>query len=162
MTRATGLLLVMAVALLVGAAGGTHRAAAGALPPGNTAEQWNQIAEDTVVGSGAFQNEGYLYMAYESTAVYDAVVSIAGRYQPLEPSFRVSKNASPDAAVVEAAYRTLRHFFPAANANLDALYATALSAIPEGAAKQAGERVGGVAANQVIRGRSLDALTLPR
>jgi hypothetical protein len=153
--------LVVAVALLVGAAAGSERDAAGALPPGNTVEQWDQIAEDTVVGSGAFQNEGYLYMAYESTAVYDAVVSIDGRYQPLEPAFRVSRNASPDAAVVEAAYRTLRHFFPAANSSLDPLYAAALSAIPDGPAKQAGERIGVVAANQVIRGRSLDALTLP-
>src|SRR5262249_5036246 len=31
---------------------------AAALPPGNTVAQWNTIAEDTVVGSGAFQNEG--------------------------------------------------------------------------------------------------------
>ena len=66
--------LIVAVALLIGAAAGTERDAAGALPPGNTVEQWDQIAEDTVVGSGVFQNEGYLYMAYESTAVYDAVV----------------------------------------------------------------------------------------
>jgi len=153
--------LVVAVALLIGAAAGTERDAAGALPPGNTVEQWNQIAEDTVVGSGAFQNEGYLYMAYESTAVYDAVVAIEGRYQPLDPTFRVSKNASPDAAVVEAGYRTLRHFFPAAYVTLDPLYATALAAIPDGPAKQAGMRIGVVAANQVIRGRSLDALTLP-
>jgi hypothetical protein len=153
--------LVVAVALLIGAAAATERTAAGALPPGNTIEQWDQIAEDTVVGSGAFQNEGYLYMAYESTAVYDAVVAIEGRYQPLDPAFRVSRNASPDAAVVEAGYRTLRHFFPAANVTLDALYATALAAIPDGPPKQAGMRIGVVAADQVIRGRSLDALTLP-
>jgi hypothetical protein len=34
-----------------------------ALPPGNAAQQWNRIAEDTVVGAGAFQNEGLIYMA---------------------------------------------------------------------------------------------------
>src|SRR5204863_413828 len=142
--------LVVAVALLVGAAAGSERDAAGALPPGNTVEQWDQIAEDTVVGSGVFQNEGYLYMAYESTAVYDAVVAIQGRYQPLDPVLRVSKNASPDAAVVEAAYRTLRHFFPAANASLDPLYAAALSAIADGPAKQAGKRISVVAADAGI------------
>jgi len=160
-SRGTFRVLVVAMALLIGAVAGTQRHAAGASLPGNTVEQWNQIAEDTVVGSGAFQNEGYLYMAYESTAVYDAVVAIQGRYQPLEPTFRVSKNASPDAAVVEAAYRTLRHFFPAANATLDPLYAAALAAIPDSPGKHAGMRIGVVAANQVIRGRSLDALTLP-
>jgi hypothetical protein len=153
--------LVGATILLLAAATGTERGASAALPAGNTVEQWNQIAEDTVVGSGAFQNEGYIYMAYESTAVYDAVDSIAGGYQPLEPAFRVSNNASPDAAVVEAAYRTLRHYFPAASPTLDPLYAAALSAIPDGVAKQAGQRIGVVAANQVIRGRSLDGLTLP-
>jgi len=36
--------------------------AAGALPPGNTVQQWNAIAENTVVGSGAFQPEGFIYM----------------------------------------------------------------------------------------------------
>src|SRR4051794_27312060 len=33
-------------------------AARAALPPGNAVQQWNKIAEDTVVGAGAFQNEG--------------------------------------------------------------------------------------------------------
>ena len=95
-----------------------------------------------MVGSGAFQNEGLIYMAYESTAVYDAVVSIEGGYQPLEPAFRVSKKASPDAAVVAAAYRTLRHYFPAAYISLDPSYAEALAAIPDGPAKLAGEKIG--------------------
>ena len=39
------------------------------LPPGNAAQQWNKIAEDTVVGSGAFQGEGFVYMAYVSMAM---------------------------------------------------------------------------------------------
>ena len=153
--------LVVVAVLLIGVGAGTERNAAGALPPGNTVEQWDQIAEDTVVGSGAFQNEGYLYMAYESTAVYDAAVSIEGGYQPLEPAFRVWKQASPDAAVIEAAYRTLRHYFPAAYTSLDPLYAEALAAIPDGQPKQAGERIGVVAANQVIRARSVDGLMMP-
>src|SRR4029077_7484073 len=108
--------------------------------------QWNHIAEDTVVGSGAFQIEGLIYMAYESSAVYDAVVSLQGGYQPLEPTFRVSKQASPDAAVVAAAYRTLSHYSPAAYASLDASYAEALAAIPDGPAKLSGVKIGQVAA----------------
>jgi hypothetical protein len=137
------------------------RTASVALPPGNTVEQWNKIAEDTVVGSGAFQIEGFIYMAYESTAVYDATVGLQGGYKPLMPAFRVWKGASPDAAVVEAAYRTLIHYFPAASATLDPLYAAALAAIPDSEAKLAGQRVGLVAANQVIRARSGDGLQTP-
>jgi hypothetical protein len=132
-----------------------------ALPAGNTVEQWNKIAEDTVVGSGAFQIEGFIYMAYESTAVYDATVALQGRYTPLLPAFRVWKKASPDAAIVEAAYRTLTHYFPAASGSLDPLYAAALAAIPDGPAKLAGEKIGLVAADQVIRARTGDGLTTP-
>ena len=131
------------------------------LPTGNTVEQWNKIAEDTVVGSGAFQIEGFIYMAYESTAVYDATVALQGGYKPLMPAFRVWKGASPDAAVVEAAYRTLTHYFPTASATLDPLYATALAAIPNGQAKLAGQRIGLVAADKVIRARTGDGLQTP-
>src|SRR5258708_4380698 len=86
--------------------------AAVALPAGNTVEQWNKIAEDTVVGSGAFQIEGFIYMAYESTAVYDATVALQGGYTPLLPAFRVWKGASPDAAAVDGGYRALTHYVP--------------------------------------------------
>ena len=30
------------------------------LPPGNVVQQWNKVAEDTVVASNAFQNEGLI------------------------------------------------------------------------------------------------------
>jgi hypothetical protein len=114
-----------------------------------------------VVGSGAFQNEGLVYMAYVSTAVYDAAVALDHRYQPLQPAFRAWRHASPDAAVIEAAYRTLVHYFPAASANLDALHAQALAAIPDGPAKVSGQKIGWVAANQVIRSRGGDGLKTP-
>ena len=51
-----------------------------ALPSGNVVQQWNTIAENIVVGSGAFQNEGLIYMAYVSAAVYDAVAAIEDGY----------------------------------------------------------------------------------
>jgi hypothetical protein len=156
----TAAVALIAFALALAGAGATHEATT-VLPAGNTAEQWNKIAEDTVVGSGAFQSEGILYMAYESAAVYDAAVSLAGGYQPLEPPFRVSKTASADAAVVAAAYQILRHYFPASYATLDPLYAEAMAAIPNGPAKVSGQQIGLVAANQVIRSRSVDGLTMP-
>ena len=156
------LFLLAAVALAAAAGARTARPSTTTLPPGNTVEQWDKIAEDTVVGSGAFQNEGFLYMAYESTAVYDAAVSLDGRgYKPLLPKFRVWRHASPDAAVIEAAYRTLSHYFPAAASTLDAEHVEALAAIPDGPAKLAGKRIGQVAADQVIRERTGDRLVTP-
>jgi hypothetical protein len=87
------------------------RPAQAALPPGNTVQQWNKIAEDTVVGSGAFQAEGFIYMAYVSAAVYDAAVAIEGRFEPYGPAITAHPGASIDCAVVEAAYRTLGYYF---------------------------------------------------
>ena len=64
--------------------------------------QW--IAEDTVVASGSFQSEGFIYMAYAATAVYNAVVAIEGGYESLDSTITAPPGASVDCAVVEAAY----------------------------------------------------------
>src|SRR5262245_48379832 len=89
-----------------------------ALPPGNTVQQWNQIAENTVVGSGDFQAEGFIYMGYVSAAVFDALVAVEGGYEPYGPAIPDAPGASADAAAVEAAYRTLIHYFPGQAATL--------------------------------------------
>src|SRR6266511_1674236 len=120
---------IAVVALAVAASAGTTRNAAAALPPGNTVAQWNKIAEDTVVGSGAFQSEGLIYMAYASAAVYDAVVAIEGGFEPYGPAITSPAGASIDAAVVEAAYRTLLNYFPSQEVNLGGLYTEALGLI---------------------------------
>src|SRR5262249_50208808 len=90
----------------------TSRDVEAALPPGNSVQQWNQISEDTVVASGAFGNEGLIYMAYVSAAVYDAAVAIEGTYEPYGTAIEAPPGASLDAAVVEAAFRTLHNYFP--------------------------------------------------
>jgi hypothetical protein len=168
---------IAAIAFAVVASGGTRNAAA-ALPPGNTVAQWNQIAEDTVVGSGTFLPEGFLYMAYASAAVYDAVVAIEGGFEPFGPPIPAPVGASVDAAVVEAAYRTLWAYFPPESCNpttppaayafclgvrprLDAFYAEALSAIPPGPGKTDGQAVGLQAANNIIALRSGDGRMTP-
>ena len=117
----------------------------------NTIQQWNKIAEDTVVGSGAFQGEGEIYMSYASLAVYDAVVAIQGGSEPYGPAIDAPAGASVDAAVVEAAYRTLSAYFPSScnptNATCMALgaslltnYNLAMDAIPAGPPRSEGER----------------------
>jgi vanadium-dependent haloperoxidase-like protein len=154
-------LVIAVAALAVAVAGGTTRNAAAALPPGNSVEQWNQIAVNTVVGSGAFQNEGLTYMAYESAAVYDAVVAIRGGYRPYGHPITAATGASADAAVVEAAYRTLLNYFPSQASALGAQYAEALALVPDGSAKSDGQAVGLGAANQIITLRSSDGRMTP-
>jgi hypothetical protein len=169
---------IAAVALAVAAPLGTSRDAAAVLPLGNTVAQWNQIAEDTVVGSGAFQSEGLIYMGYVSAAVYDAVVAIEGGFEPYGPAIAAPAGASVDAAIVEAAYRTLWASFPPESCNpasppavyafclgirpsLDASYAEALAAMPPGKAKTDGQAVGLQAANDIIALRSGDGRMTP-
>ena len=141
------------------------RAAPATLPPGNTVEQWNIIAENTVVSSGAFQSEGYIYMAYTSAAVYDAVVAIEGGFQPYGPPITAPPGASVDCAAIEAAYRTLRYYFslfPGLVMNLDAYYAEALSnfggCTGDGGA---GTAVGLQAANDIVALRTGDGRMTP-
>jgi hypothetical protein len=154
---ATAFLTAMIFAL----AGGAPRPAAAALPPGNAVEQWNQIAENTVVGSGAFQNEGLIYMGYVSAAVYNAAVAIHGHYAPLGVGVHAPKGASIDAAVVEAAYDTLVNYFPSQTTTLYAAYTEALSLVPNGIAKSNGQAVGLAAATALIQSRSGDGRLTP-
>jgi hypothetical protein len=135
--------------------------ASATLPPGNTVEQWNKIAEDTVVGSGAFQTEGLIYMAYTSAAVYDAVVAIEGGFERYGPAITAPQGASVDAAVVEAAYWTLVNYFPLQAGNLGMLYMEALGLIPDAAAKVDGRAVGLAAATNIIALRMGDGRMTP-
>src|SRR3954447_13859143 len=146
--RTFGLLIGLVVAAVVG--GATSPAGHAVLPAlPNTIQQWNKIAEDTVVASGAFQGEGEIYMSYASLAVDDAVVAIQGGSESYGPAIDAPAGASVDAAVVEAAYRTLSAYFPsscnAANATCMALgaallgnYNLAMAAIPAGPGKASG------------------------
>ena len=164
--------------LLIAVAFVLMRNASATLPPGNTVQQWNKIAEDTVVGSGTFQPEGVVYMAYVSAAVYDAVVAIEGGFDPYGPPITAPLGASVDAAVIEAAYRTLWAYFSPESCNpasppgvyafclavrpsLDALHDEALALIPDGPAKEAGKAVGFQAANDMIALRTGDGLMTP-
>lgn len=122
---------------------------AATLPPGNAAQQWEKIAEDTAVGAGAFQGEAFLYLAYVSAAMDGAV----------NPGERNGQSA--DAAVAEAAYDVLVHYFPSQEANLTGLHDAALGAVPDGAAKRNGTMAGGLAAARVLRERAGDGLQMP-
>ncbi len=126
-----------------------------ALPPGNTVQQWNKIAEDTVLAGGAIQNEALLYMSYESAAVYDAVVAINGGFQSYALHISAPPGASVQAAVIEAAYRVLQHYFPAQAVTLTAYRTEALAAVSDGSVT-GGIELGAAAAHAVITLRDGD------
>lgn len=152
--RTLSLPLAIIVATCVPKAGAT-------LPPGNTVQQWNTIAENTVVASEAFQAEGFIYMAYVSAAVHDAIVSIEGGYEPYSSAIPGYPGASTDAAAVEAAYQTLVTYFPAQTPVLNSYHTEALALIPDGAAKTAGLAAGLAAATSIISLRTTDGRLTP-
>jgi hypothetical protein len=162
--RVFGALTGLVVSAVI--SGATSLAAHAVLPAlPNTVQQWNKIAEDTVLASGAFQGEGEVYMSYTATAVYDAVVAIEGGYEPYGPAISAPAGASVDCAVVEAAYRTLVHYF-SSNATLVATlnghYSDARSNL-NGCTADAGKgtSVGLAAANSIIALRTGDGRLTP-
>ena len=139
-----------------GTCGGTER---------NCVSEWNKIAEETITvflpTPRPFQNEGLIYMAYVSAAVYDAAIAIEGRYEPYGTGVTAPAGASADAAVVEAAYRTLIAYFPGQASRLATLYESSLASIPDGQGKSDGQAVGLAASNLIINSRSGDGRLTP-
>ncbi len=155
-----GLSLLVTVSRPTLAAGGTCGGS-----ERNCVTEWNKIAEETITvflpTPRPFQNEGLIYMAYVSAAVYDAVVAIEGRYEPYGTGVTAPAGASADAAAVEAAYRTLIGYFPDQTSRLATLYDASLAAIPNGQPKSDGQAVGLAAANLIISSRTGDGRLTP-
>jgi hypothetical protein len=131
----------------------------------NVVTQWNDIAitqarastEPGATSAGATS----LYVAYVELAVYNSVVAIEGRFEPYEYSVPAARDASPEAAAVEAAYRMLLHLLPDRAAALTAAYNLSMAAIPDGPCKTAGQSVGLSSANMLISLRAGDGLGVP-
>ena len=114
---------------------------------------WDAIAFRTAGSQGA---AAVLDLGLVSAAMYNAVVTIEGRYEPYLEQARAKAHASPEAAAATAAYRVLVAYYPAASEVLAADYATSLAAIPNGVGKQHGVRVGEQAAAAVLASREGD------
>lgn len=149
---------IAAAVISVASAAGRENAAAASctMPTGNSAQQWDAIATSTVLAAGPFQIEGFLYMAYANGAMYDAAVSILGGYRPYLVHIPAPPDANADAAIANASYDTLLHYFPAQAATLGCYHDLALAAIADSAGKTNGEAVGDAASAVMISARGSD------
>ena len=123
-----------------------------------------------VPGAGQPPPVGTQHMAMTQLAVYDAVNSIAGGYQPYIKGLpKASPDASIDAAVVTASHNVLVGLgiapVPALPQvvidRLNSLYADALAAIPDGTAKDDGIAAGAAAAAAMLAERTGDGRFVP-
>jgi hypothetical protein len=96
-------------------------------------------------------------------AVFEAVNTIVGHYEPylVEPYLgRVGTPAaaSPDAAAIAAAHRVLVDLLPDQAESLNAKRAASLAALPDGAPKSAGIAIGEAAATAMLAKRANDGM----
>ena len=118
--------------------------------------EWNTIAVNTAVANHQNPFAQARTLAIVQVAVFEAVNSITGDYQPYLgiPS---PQDASPEAAAIEAAYEVLSKYFgTTSQVSLDAALASSLATIPDGQAKSDGIQAGHNAAQAMIALRAND------
>jgi hypothetical protein len=122
---------------------------------------WNAIMQDT--GLAASPEDPALRArtaVITQVAVFEAVNSIVGDYEPYGAKIKAPKNASADAAAIAAAHRALSQLHPEAAAKLDAERNKSLAAIPDGSGKTDGIVVGVAAADTILAQRASDGFDL--
>ena len=118
--------------------------------------RWNNVLLDAVRTVKPPPPAGARAMAIVSLAVYDAVNSIEGKNTPYLTKVATSLATSKEAAVAQAAYRTLSALFPTYQATLDAQLAASLGTVADGAGKTAGIALGNTVATAILNLRSTD------
>src|SRR5215472_13105588 len=93
---------------------------------------WNAIAVNTAIANGQNPFAQARYAAIAQLAVFEAVNTITGDYQPYLGSITAPAGASAEAAAVQAAYRVLSTYFAASATTLDSARANSLASIPDG------------------------------
>jgi PAP2 superfamily len=123
---------------------------------------WNEITQATIVTPmPPDPARGGRTAAMVQLAVFEAVNSIVGDYEPYRRKIQAPSNASPDAAAIVAAHRVLVKFHADKAPQLDAARDKSLAAIPDGARKKAGIIVGTAAADAILALRANDGFDTP-
>ena len=123
---------------------------------------WNVIAVNTAVTNGQNPFAQARYAAIVQLAVFESVNAITGEYHPYLGTIVAPRDASPEAAAIQAAYRVLRTYFTASASTLDAERASSLASIPDGQAKTDGIATGEAAALATIALRANDGSSPPQ
>jgi hypothetical protein len=122
---------------------------------------WNAIMEQTAHSASQNPAEWARTAAITQVAVFEAVNSIAGDYEPYHESLDAPAGASQESAVVAAAHRALVSLHNTKAPELDELRDKSLRAIPDGPGKKAGIALGIAAADAILALRADDGFFTP-
>jgi membrane-associated phospholipid phosphatase len=177
-TRRSTLAVTLAATAAIGAASltGTARAAEPAASPlaasksalskpaaANVVVEWNRTLLSLVQTPGAQPAtiQPTRDFAIMSAAVYDAVDAIDADHPQYLLHLKAGHGASQDAAATQAAHDVLTALFPKFTGSLDQELNTDLAAVPAGAARSEGTRVGAQAAADLLKIRATDGSATP-
>jgi hypothetical protein len=122
----------------------------------NTATDWNAFALDTLSASKMDLLQLERAMAIEQLAVYEAANATHPLYVRSAIAIPDAPGASTEAAITEAAYRTLIALAPTTSSAASAEHATRLASIPDSPQKTAGIATGAAASATVLKWREND------
>lgn len=122
---------------------------------------WNTRACNIILESKLGTPPASRVLAVVQTAVYEATNAITRRYSPGSLPLPAVPGATVEAAVAAANHVTLVKLMPAQQASIDAAYAAALAALPDGPGKAAGIALGEQAAGAVLALRADDGAATP-
>jgi hypothetical protein len=121
---------------------------------------WNGLAAQLIVGPGGANKVpplGLVDLAIVHTAIYDAVNAVEGfPFAPYGVQPTVTTPASAAAAAARAGRDVLLALYPSRSADIEALYASSLAAVPDGPAETNGIDVGQQAAAGILALRAND------
>ena len=118
---------------------------------GNVVTQWNAIAENAIVAvSGQPIQRSQLWIALVHIAIYDAVASINGPYEPFKVTPTRLRPASRDAAAIAAAHGILIRLLPSQRPTFDAARENSLAAIRDFTRKGNGIAIGEEVASRLL------------
>jgi PAP2 superfamily len=122
---------------------------------------WNEKAVDFIVSHKMPPPPAERLLAMTHAAMFDAVNSIEHKYLPYLTELPASATASKEAAAASAAGTVLAGANPAAQAELNAVLAAYLTAIPDSDAKAEGVKLGEMVAAKMLAARADDGANAP-
>ena len=118
--------------------------------------EWNLVAVDIAAASNQPPVRSYRALAMTQSAVYDAVISVKKSNLDGRVELQPNTVAATSAAVASANRVMLSLLFPSQKSQIDNIYNSALSAMPNTLAKDSGIAIGEQAANSIFASRKSD------